>query len=36
MVIVNEITRGIVKNAEDGESIHRLASKIGFCLLGSV
>ncbi len=30
MVIVNEITMGIVKNAEDGESIYSLASKIGF------
>src|SRR3990167_9868278 len=30
MVIVNEITRDIIKNAEDGESIHSLASKIGF------
>ena len=30
MVIVNEITMDIVKNAEDGESIHSLASKIGF------
>lgn len=30
MVIVNEITMSIVKNAEDGESIYSLASKIGF------
>jgi DNA-binding transcriptional ArsR family regulator len=30
MVIVNEITMDIVKNAEDGESIYSLASKIGF------
>ncbi len=30
MVIVNEITMNIVKNAEDGESIYSLASKIGF------
>ncbi|MDO8460093.1 MAG: helix-turn-helix domain-containing protein [Nanoarchaeota archaeon] len=30
MVIVNEITMNIVKNAEDGESIHSLASKMGF------
>jgi len=30
MIIVNEITMGIVKNAEDGESIYSLASKIGF------
>jgi DNA-binding transcriptional ArsR family regulator len=30
MVIVNEITMGIVKNAEDGESIYSLAAKIGF------
>lgn len=30
MVIVNEITMDIVKNAEDGESIYSLASKVGF------
>jgi len=30
MVIVNEITMKILKNVKDGESIHRLASKIGF------
>ena len=30
MVIVNEITMNIVKNAEDGESIYSLATKIGF------
>ena len=30
MAIINEITVGIVKNAEDGESIHSLATKIGF------
>jgi len=30
MIIVNEITMEIVKKAEDGESIHSLASKIGF------
>jgi hypothetical protein len=30
MVIVNEITMNIVKNAEDGESIYSLASKIRF------
>ena len=30
MVIVNKITMNIVKNAEDGESIYSLASKIGF------
>lgn len=30
MVIVNEITMNIVKNAEDGESIYSLASRIGF------
>lgn len=30
MKIINEITMSIVKNAEDGESIHSLASKIGF------
>ena len=30
MVIVNEITRNIVKNAEDGESIYSLALKMGF------
>ncbi len=30
MVIVNEITMNIVKNAEDGESIHSLASKMEF------
>lgn len=30
MVIVNEITMNIVKNAEEGESIYSLASKIGF------
>lgn len=30
MVIVNEITMGIVKNAEDGESIYSLASRMGF------
>jgi DNA-binding transcriptional ArsR family regulator len=30
MVIVNEITMSIVKNAEDGESIHSLASKMRF------
>jgi len=30
MAIVNEITRNIVKNAEDGDSIHSLTSKIGF------
>ncbi len=30
MVIVNEITMNIVKNAENGESIYSLATKIGF------
>lgn len=30
MVIVNEITMNIVKNAEDGESIYSLASRMGF------
>ena len=30
MVIVNEITMNIVKNADDGESIRSLASKMGF------
>lgn len=30
MTIVNEITMDIVKNAKDGESIHSLASKVGF------
>src|SRR3989344_7928605 len=30
MVIVNEITMGIVKNAKDGESIYSLAHKTGF------
>ena len=30
MVIVNEITMNIVKNAEDGESIYSLATNIGF------
>jgi len=30
MRIINEITVDIVKNAEDGESIHSLAAKIGF------
>src|SRR3989338_6292668 len=30
MAIINEITMDIVKNAEDGESINSLASKIGF------
>ena len=30
MVIINEITMSIVKNAEDGESIYSLAAKIGF------
>lgn len=30
MRIINEITSDIVKNAKDGESIHSLASKIGF------
>jgi len=30
MVIINEITMNIVKNAKDGESIYSLASKIGF------
>ena len=30
MVIINEITMSIVKNAEDGESIYSLATKIGF------
>src|SRR3989344_8206225 len=30
MVIINEITMSIVKNAEDGESIYSLAVKIGF------
>lgn len=30
MKIINEITVNIVKNAEDGESIHSLAAKIGF------
>jgi len=30
MVIVNEITMEIVKNAKDGESIYSLASRIGF------
>lgn len=30
MKIINEITMDIVKNAEDGGSIHSLAAKIGF------
>ena len=30
MRVINEITVDIVKNAEDGESIHSLAAKIGF------
>src|SRR3989344_1991132 len=30
MGIINEITLIIIKNAEDGESIHSLASKLGF------
>jgi len=30
MGIINEITLSIIKNAEDGESIHSLASKLGF------
>ncbi len=30
MKVINEITVDIVKNAEDGESIYSLASKIGF------
>jgi DNA-binding transcriptional ArsR family regulator len=30
MKVINEITMDIVKNAEDGESIHSLTSKIGF------
>src|SRR3989344_8374264 len=30
MGIINEITVAIVKNAEDGESIHSLAAKTGF------
>lgn len=30
MVIVNEITIRIIKNAKDGESIYSLAAKIGF------
>ena len=30
MKVINEITVGIVKNAKDGESIHSLASKMGF------
>lgn len=30
MTIINEITMTIIKNAEDGESIYSLASKIGF------
>jgi hypothetical protein len=29
MAIINEITMGIVKNAEDGESIHSLAVRMG-------
>ncbi len=29
-MIINEITMNIVKNAEDGESIYSLATKIGF------
>ena len=30
MRIINEITTEIVKNSEDGESIHSLAAKTGF------
>lgn len=30
MKVINEITMKIVKNAKDGESIHSLASEIGF------
>jgi len=30
MEIVNKITMSIIKNAEDGESIYSLASKVGF------
>ncbi len=30
MAIINEITTCIIKNAENGESIHSLASRIGF------
>ena len=30
LAIVNEITMKIIKNAKDGESIHSLATRIGF------